>query len=695
MADRITIDISILQGIFGDLTKLQQQLSGVTGGVSAVDNAAAKAFGSMRSSVGGASAAVNALDNSVDVSMRNIVSDIMAPVAKAQELETKLRNLGDQVRTSKSVKEIVALKREITATQRELDGVNPSPMENRVSGSVGRMRSMFGSLVAPLAGVFAVGAVTQFGRSVVDAAAKSQSFDTSMRVMLQSKEKADELSAQVTSFAGSTPFELGQLRNATTQLLAYQVSADQIIPTLESLGNIAAGVGMDKLPQLMTAFGQVKAAGKLTGGELKQFTEAGVPLLDELAKITGKSTASMAGNIAKLEIPFETVQQALTNMSSGNGKFANLMKEQSATIGGQLSNLTDVWDKFKEDIGVQLAPQIMSGIELLKGGIDKLRTAFAWLQDNWESIASTGMAIFKGLAFVMGIYTIQLVANNSAYIINNALQAVAAVRLQAMAMWTALTTGTVGAATAAQWSWNAALLANPIGLVVAGIAALVAGVVYAWNNFEGFRMTLYGVWEAAKVVFFSILEVVKATFGWIVDGAKGVAGVLEGIFTGNWSQVKAGMADFAKAVGNGLIMPVNAAKAVVDQASGLGEKVGAAYSQGRIAGLVAFNADKQEAAKEEAAKRQARTDASDVKAPGQDVGASELVGGASKSSAKGKDEGVTVGGSSGSGRTITMDIQITNNITMPKDGNMGVRELADKISAALTNKLNDAQYAMG
>uniref|UniRef100_UPI002B1DFA00 tape measure protein n=1 Tax=Pseudomonas atacamensis TaxID=2565368 RepID=UPI002B1DFA00 len=84
-----------------------------------------------------------------------------------------------------------------------------------------------------------------------------------------------EFTKELTKFAASTPFELKGLETASKQLLAYGFEQKQVLPNLKALGDIAAGVGMDKLPQLILAFGQVKAATRLTGNELRQFTEAG------------------------------------------------------------------------------------------------------------------------------------------------------------------------------------------------------------------------------------------------------------------------------------------------------------------------------------------------------------------------------------------------------------------------------------
>lgn len=685
MSDRITIDIGILQGIFGDLMKLQQQFSGIVGSMAAVDGAAGQAFRNMQGNVGGATSAVNALDGSVDASMRNIVGDIMAPIAKTQELNDKLRRLGAEMNTAKSTSEVRRLKQEIAATQKELDGVNPSRMEQRVGGAMSRMRSVVAGMAMPIAGAFAVGGVVGFTKSMVAAVAGAENFNASMKVMLGGQEQAAKMSKDLREFAMATPFDVPGLRQYTTQLNAYGTAAEGIIPTLDTLGNIAAGVGADKLPQLVTAYGQVQAAGKLTGGELKQFTEAGVPLLDELAKITGKKTSDMAGHIAELAIPFDTVKQALFNMTAEGGKFHNLMAEQAKTIGGQLSAAGEAWGGFLEDIGTALLPQITSAVQLFGSVLDGMRSAFEWVMANGGTIKDV-LTVIAGLTVWYGTV---LLWNNRALIQNEILKLRVAAADRIGAIWRALTTSSTVAATTATWSWNAALLANPVGLVVLGIMALVAALVACWNRFEGFRAFLYGLWESVKVVFAGIWEVIKVAFSGVVELAKGVWDILAGIFTADFDRVGEGFKKFGKGIADSITAPFRAVGEAAEQAEGMGLRVGMAFAKGENEGRAAFKADKEKKSK----MASPGMDATDVATPGQNLGANKLLGGAD---GKGKGDGVTVGGDGkGSGRTINMTITIANHITMPKDGNMGVRELADKISGALTNKFNDIQYAAG
>ena len=137
------------------------------------------------------------------------------------------------------------------------------------------------------AGVAAAGLVATLGvvgKSFLDNASMIEQSRIAFETMLGSSDKARKLLTQLSDFARKTPFDLPQVIEGSQRLLAYNVAAEDIIPTFTMLGNIAAGVGKDKLPQLILAFGQVKAATHLTGAELRQFSEAGVPLLDTLAK---------------------------------------------------------------------------------------------------------------------------------------------------------------------------------------------------------------------------------------------------------------------------------------------------------------------------------------------------------------------------------------------------------------------------
>ncbi|MHC1728061.1 MAG: tape measure protein [Syntrophobacteraceae bacterium] len=219
--------------------------------------------------------------------------------------------------------------------------------------------------------------------------------------MLGSAEQAKILLGDMSEFARKTPFDLPQVVEGGRRLLAFNIEAGNLIPTLNALGNIAAGVGKEKLPELILAFGQVRAAGQLTGAELRQFTEAGVPLLEILAKQAGKSAAQIKDEMENGAAPsFAEVEKAIFSMSENGGKFFDLMGKQSQTLGGQMSNLKDNFFRLGNAIiGVSETGEIIEG-GLFDVVRDRLFNTNKSLDDNYKTIVKWGSGIINGFVAV-------------------------------------------------------------------------------------------------------------------------------------------------------------------------------------------------------------------------------------------------------------------------------------------------------
>lgn len=214
-------------------------------------------------------------------------------------------------------------------------------------------------------GVVALGGLSLLTKEIVEAGVGFEQTQIAFETMLGSAEQARKTLADLAQFAARTPFELGQLEEAAKRLLAYGTTADELIPTLQMLGDMAAGVGMDKLPQLILAFGQVRAATKLTGAELRQFSEAGIPLLGALATHLGETEAEIIEMVSEGAIGFETMKAALSGMTAEGGKFHNLMAQQSQSLGGLWSTLKDNISLTARAIGQELLPYLKPLVEQL------------------------------------------------------------------------------------------------------------------------------------------------------------------------------------------------------------------------------------------------------------------------------------------------------------------------------------------
>jgi tape measure domain-containing protein len=189
------------------------------------------------------------------------------------------------------------------------------------------------------------------------AAGDFEQTEIAFETMLGSAEKAKELLDGLKEDARRTPFTLPGILDSAKRLLAMGIEADRLRDTIKILGDVSAGVGIDKLPQLTLALGQVSAATKLRGQEIRQFTEAGVPLLEELGRTLGKTAGEVQEMTSRGEVSFEDVRLALENLTKGSGRFANLMERQSKSFLGILSNIKDFIIINAIAIGKELLPQ--------------------------------------------------------------------------------------------------------------------------------------------------------------------------------------------------------------------------------------------------------------------------------------------------------------------------------------------------
>jgi tape measure domain-containing protein len=233
-----------------------------------------------------------------------------------------------------------------------------------LGGTVSKVGTVIkGALIA--GSVAAAAGVVLLGKSALEAAGDFEQTRISFETMLGSASKANKLLADLQEFAKRTPFSLVELQEGTKRLLAYGVEGENVIDTMRTLGNITSAVGRDKMPQLILAFGQVKAVGHLTGMELRQFAETGVPLLQILADQFKVSTAEVQDMVSAGKVGFADVQKALESLGGEGGKWGDMMDRQSKTLQGSLSNLSDSWNQLLIVLGtlfIPLATQVVSAL---------------------------------------------------------------------------------------------------------------------------------------------------------------------------------------------------------------------------------------------------------------------------------------------------------------------------------------------
>lgn len=199
-------------------------------------------------------------------------------------------------------------------------------------------------------GIIGAGLIT-FGKSVIDSLKNYEYFTAAIKTMLNGDAlAAAALQGQLIQLAKTTPFSLNDVQDASKQLLAYGFKAGDLVKQMRLLGDASAGVGAP-LGDIAYLYGTLKTSGRVMQVDLRQFAGRGIPIYEELAKVMGVNVQKVNQLVHEGKIGFKDVQKAFENMTAEGGHFFNLMNDQSKTIGGKLSNLGDVWEQLKVNIG--------------------------------------------------------------------------------------------------------------------------------------------------------------------------------------------------------------------------------------------------------------------------------------------------------------------------------------------------------
>lgn len=212
---------------------------------------------------------------------------------------------------------------------------------------------------AAAAAVAGAGFAAAFG---VKMAAANEDAAISFELMLGSAEKAMAFLKKLQGFAAATPFEMPQLRSAASRLLAVGTEADRIIPILTTLGDATAGMGTgaEGIERAVTALTQMRQKTKVTGEEMMQLTEAGIPAWETLAAKLGVDVATAMEKVTRREVDagviFDAVQE---RTGKGLQRLTGMMEKQSTTLNG-------VWSTFKDNAGQALATFVQPAMPALK-----------------------------------------------------------------------------------------------------------------------------------------------------------------------------------------------------------------------------------------------------------------------------------------------------------------------------------------
>lgn len=290
----------------------------------------------------------------------------------ANELKRTMANLDPKSQEWKKLNDIYK------QTNREIKNIQNSMKD--VQKQSRSLMDISGQLARRLALVFSVSQITGYVKKLIEVRGEFELQQRSLQAILQNKDEANRIWQQTVDLAVRSPFRVKELVSYTKQLAAYRIESDKLFETNKMLADISAGLGVD-MQRLILAFGQVRSAAYLRGTELRQFTEAGIPILEQLAQyfteLEGRavSVGDVFERVSKRMVSFADVEEIFKRMTSEGGTFYRMQEIQAETLKGMWSNLKDSVDIMVNDIGKENESTLKSSLSLVKQ-----------LVDNWRSV---------------------------------------------------------------------------------------------------------------------------------------------------------------------------------------------------------------------------------------------------------------------------------------------------------------------
>lgn len=279
-----------------------------------------------------------------------------------------------------------------------------------MNGAMNSQLSIVGQLRNEFLGLYSIYAAQNFLRAVVDIGGELENQKIAMASILQDEGKATVIFNQIKKLAVASPFGVMDLNQYAKQLSAYSIPYNELYDTMKRLADISAGVGVD-MGRIILAYGQIKAAKFLKGTELRQLTEANIPMVDKLAerfsKLEGRivSAGEVLDMISKKKVTFEDVKDVLWELTDDGGMFNNMQEVLSESVKSKWKNLADAIDIMLGDI-------VESMGSTLKWTAESLTT----LAQNWKEV----VPFITAATAVFGTYRVAVYAGSRAMGVANA-----------------------------------------------------------------------------------------------------------------------------------------------------------------------------------------------------------------------------------------------------------------------------------
>jgi len=459
---------------------------------------------------------------------------------------------------SKFLEYILTLKDKISDPLKKVTGVSSDTFNNTkkltdqvnkldgsfskaATGGLTRFNIALGNLYAQGIAKFG-GVINEFFSGSVDGYIKREQDIVGLTTFLG--DNAKNVYAQIEKDAAATPFGLDALLSANRGLISTGMNADAARQDVLNLSNAVAAVGGNDavLERMGANLQQIKNIGSATAMDIKQFGFAGINIYALLAKATGKSV----DQVKDMTVSYGQLSKALEMANQKGGLYYGASEKQSKTMGGLLSTLRDGFKKFMADTGEAMQPFMEKGIQYIQRFVDATPKILSVLKPIIESVGNIFFYLIDVIGYVIGFfqgwYNKIKEGNWFVLLLTAGIMGIVGAMIIMRSMTLAITAVTL-LWEGAQWLINAAMYANPIGIIIALIiafAAVIAYIIYryngwgdAWKNlvnylsysWKGFKESFYLIWLYVQDGFLSGVELMQKAWYkfkslWDEDGAN-------------------------------------------------------------------------------------------------------------------------------------------------------------------------------
>ena len=347
------------------------------------------------------------------------------------------------------------------------------------------------------------------------------------------QQEAQKLLDTLKEMANTTPYEATDLVKATQKMMAFGISAEDSLKYLNMLGDIAMG-DANKMDSLTLAFSQISASGRASMEDINQMIDQGFNPLTIIAQKTGESMADLRDRVSEGKVSFEEIAGAFQTATSEGGTFYQSMDKASQTTEGKISTLKDGFNTALGSMTESLLPFVTEAVN----GLTKVADWFANLDEDGKRTALT----IAGIALAIGpVLTIigKLIETGSK--IKKLVSVIKSWQLATKLM------------TVAQGALNTVMNANPVGLIITAVAALIAIIVLCYNKFDWFREGVNAIAQGIANFFIGAFNLIGETAGNIWNGILSLFSVGGKIFTG----IVDGIVNVFRTIVNALIGGIN------------------------------------------------------------------------------------------------------------------------------------------